>query len=118
MNKVTVDIHVKRKPGKNDSMFYFGEHIATIKKGEKTFYVESAGEMKAYFSEKGDCYQNEQLAKELEARKITDRTLSRLGEKDQILMNNWFRISDDNGNEISIAHTHSGAIHNAKELIK
>ena len=117
MNKTTVDIHVKRKPGKNDSMFYFGQHIATVKKGSKTFYVESAGEMKAYFDEKGDCYQNEQLAKELDSRNVTDRKLSRLGEKDQILMNNWFRISDDAGKEIAIAHTHSGAVHIAKELI-
>ena len=74
--KIKVKIHVKRKPRRNDSMFYFGKHIATVSKGKREIIIESAGEMRACFKENGDNYLNDMLAKELKSRKTTDRGLS------------------------------------------
>lgn len=117
-NDVKVKIHVKRLPRRNEAMFYFRQHIATITKGHRNIFVESAGEMKAYFTENGDCYHNDMLAKELRSRKTTDRGLSTLGSNDQILMNNWFSLYDESkGGEAEIAHTYDDAIAQAKELI-
>lgn len=116
-----IKIHVKRLPRRNDSMFYFGKHIATLTKGNQTIVVEASGEMQVYFSErKDDCYANAQLAKELRNRKITDRGLSKLGENDMIQMNNWFRIFSDNDPtdlHEDIAHTYDDAIALAKERL-
>jgi hypothetical protein len=118
IGKISVKLHVKRKPRRNDSMFYYGQHIATVKAGLKTIIVESSGEMKAYFDEKGDVYEGYMLAKELKSRNMTDRGLSTLGQKDMILMNNWFRIFSVNDpvdlNE-EIAHTYDEAIEIARQ---
>jgi hypothetical protein len=119
---IKVDIHVERLPRRNDSMFYYDKHIATITKGHTKVIVESAGEMRAFFDEKGDCYQNDMLAKELESRGTTDRSLSTLGKNDQIQMNNWFRLwvteNDVFVNNDEITHTYDDAIKMGKEFIK
>lgn len=117
---IKVKLHVKRLPLRNDSMFYFNKHIATLTKGNRTVIVESAGEMKAYFKENGDCYQNEVLAKELKKRKTTDKGLTKIGSNDMIGLNNWFRIFSDNDPtrlDEEIAHTYDDAIETAKSLI-
>lgn len=117
--KVTlVTLHTIREKYKNDSMHYFGQHIATVEKNNKKLIIESAGEMKAYFEEDGRCYQNEDLAKEMRKRGTTDRQLSKLGRNDMIGMNNWFRIvSEDGSGKEEIAHTFDDAIRFAKQLI-
>ncbi len=116
---IIVTLNVLREKFKNDSMHYFGKQIATIEKDGKKLIVESAGEMKAYFKENGECFQNEDLAKEMRKRGTTDRQLSVLGRNDMISLNNWFRISDDStGYEMGIAHTFDDAIALAKSLIK
>lgn len=114
-----VTLHTVRQKFKNDSMHYFDEHIATVEKNNRKLIIESAGEMRACFSESGDCFQNEMLKKELRSRGTTDRQLSKLGRNDMILMNNWFRITDDaTGEELGIAHTFDDSISLAKQLIR
>jgi hypothetical protein len=117
-DKIKVKIHVKRLPRRNDAMFYYDQHIATVSKGHREIIVESSGEMQAYFTEKGDCYRNNMLAKELRSRGTTDRGLSTLGANDRIQMNNWFRLVDsEKGGEEEIAHTYDEAIELAKYRI-
>ncbi len=117
-DKVNIQIHVKRLPLRNDAMFYYGKHIATLTKGTRKIFIESAGEMQAYFKENGACYKNEMLAKELHSRKITDSKLSDIWEGDKIKLNNWFRIYDESKDrEIGIAGTYDGAIELAMERI-
>jgi len=121
MRKIKVIQHVKRKPYKNDSMFYFGKHIATVTDGIYTIIVESAGEMRAAFSENGKAYQNEDLAKQLSARGYTDKKLNKIGSNDLISLNNWFRIFSDNDPtdlHEDIAHNYDDAIALAKERLK
>lgn len=117
--KVKVKIHVKRQPRRNDSMFYFGKHIATVTVGRRVIAVESAGEMRACFTEDGDNFLNEQLAKELKSRGTTDRGLSSIGKNDFITLNNWFRLTDlETERELGIAHTYDDAIALATEVAK
>lgn len=116
---VQVDIHVKRKPYRNDAMFYYGKHIATVSNAKRTLIVESAGEMEAAFSSTGNLYANEKLAKQLVAHGITDKKLGALGMEDLIRMNNWFRIIDaDSDEEMGIMHNHDDAIAYAKQILK
>ena len=118
--EVKVEIHEPRLPRRNDSMFYFRKHIATISKGHKKIIVESSGEMQAAFKMNSDSLQNEQLAKELKKRGTTDRGLSTMGSNDLIQMNNWFRLwVEENGvyQEEEIAHTYDDAIALAKQII-
>lgn len=118
-NVTLVTLHTLRQKFKNDSMHYFGQHIATVTKNKRKLIVESAGEMKAYFEENGDCFQNEDLRTEMYKRGTTDRQLSALGRNDMIGLNNWFRIMDDaTGEEIGIAHTFDDSISFAKQLIE
>jgi hypothetical protein len=117
-DKVKIQIHIKRLPHRNDAMFYYGKHIATITKGNRKLFVESSGEMEAYFSKRGVCYKNEMLAKELLSRKTTDNRLVILWENDLIMMNNWFRIYDEvNPNDEKIAGTYDGAMELAVKRI-
>jgi hypothetical protein len=117
-DKVKIQIHVKRLPLRNDAMFYYGKHIATLTKGTRKIFIESAGEMQASFKENGVCYKNEMLAKELHSRKITDSKLSDIWEGDKIKLNNWFRIYDESKDcEVGIAGTYDGAIELAMERI-
>ena len=118
--KVTlVTLHTIREKYKNDSMHYYGEHIATVEKNKRKLIVESAGEMRACFTEDGANYLNEDLKAELRKRGTTDRQLSVLGKNDFISLNNWFRIMDDATEvELGIAHTFDDAISLAKQLIK
>jgi hypothetical protein len=110
-DKVKIQIHVKRLPCRNDAMFYYGKHIATLTKGTRKIFIESAGEMQASFKENGVCYKNEMLAKELRTRKITDSKLSDFWEDGKIKLNNWFRIYDElKDSEVGIAGTYDGAI--------
>jgi hypothetical protein len=119
MSKVKVKIHVKREPRRNDAMFYFDRHIATVSKGKRKILVESSGEMQASFSENGDSYRNEMLAKELRSRRTTDRKLSTMGGSDLIQMSNWFRLVDtEKGGEEEIAHTYDDAVALAKMRIE
>ena len=115
-----IKIHTKRLPRRNDSMFYYGKHIATLTKEGRKIFVESAGEMQAAFKENGECYLNTDLAKQLKKRKTTDRGLSSIGSNDLIHMNNWFRIKEEgqesNDDEI-IAHTYDDAIEIAKQVL-
>lgn len=110
-DKVKIQIHVKRLPLRNDAMFYYGKHIATIIKGNRKLFVESSGEMELYFSKRGVCYKNEILAKELLSRKTTDNRLIILWENDLIMLNNWFRIYEAaTPNDEKIAGTYDGAM--------
>ena len=114
-----IKIHTKRLPRRNDSMFYYGKHIATLTKGDVKLYVESAGEIKAAFKENGECYSNEALDKQLKKRKTTDRGLSTLGLNDLILNNNWVRIINETsgGDEEGIVCNYDDAIQYAKILL-
>ena len=115
-----IKIHTKRLPRRNDSMFYYGKHIATLTKGDVKLYVESAGEMKAAFKENGECYSNEDLAKQLKKRRTTDRGLSAIGVRDLILNNNWLRIINETsgGDEMGICGTYDDAIEYAKFILE
>jgi hypothetical protein len=116
---IHVELHTKRLPYKTDSMFYYGKHIATVSNEKRTLIVESAGEMRAAFSVDGNSYQNEDLAKQLKRRKITNSGLGKLGMDDLIQMNNWFRIIDaDTDEEMGIAHNYDDAITVAKNCLK
>lgn len=118
MKNDKVKIHIKRLPHRNDAMFYYGKHIATLTKGNRKLFVESAGEMELYFSKRGVCYKNEILAKELLSRKTTDDRLITLWENDLIMLNNWFRIYDEaNPNDEKIAGTYDGAMELAIKTI-
>jgi len=118
--KITlVTLHALREKYKNDSMHYFGKHIATVEKNHKKFIIESAGEMRACFTMDGPNFLNEELAKEMRKRGTTDRQLSAIGKNDFIGLNNWFRITDEaSGEEVGIAHTFDDSISLAKQLIK
>lgn len=112
-----VSIHVKRKAGRNDSMFYYDKHIATVKHGLKTIIVESCGEMEASLVIDGKQYYGKELSAQLTKRQIKDRQLNKIGSNDLISMNNWFRIFSDNDpvdTEEEIVHTYDDAIRMAK----
>lgn len=116
--KVKKEIHVKRLPHRNDSMFYFGKHIATFKKGHREIFVESAGEMKAALKEGGKNFEGKDLLRQLTHHKITDRGLGEMSVNDLIINNNWFRLFDtEKGGEEEIAHTYDDAIKLAKQRI-
>ncbi len=118
VDDVKIKLHVKKLPLRSDSMFYYGKHIATLTKGNRTVIVESAGEMEACFKNDGDNFMNEKLAQELKKRKTTDKGLKKID--GMISMNNWFRILCDNDptrHDEKIAHTYDEAIESAKSLI-
>lgn len=120
--KIKITRHIKKRPNRTDSMFYYGQHIATLSLGDRTIIVESAGEMQAYFKE-NECYRNDMLSKELTSRGITDKKLAVLGSNDQILMNNWFRVVDEadleeGNNKEEIAHDYDEAISVAIKLLE
>ena len=115
--KIKIERHVKKLPNRTDSMFYYGQHIATLSIGERKVYVESSGEMQAYFKE-NECYKNDMLSKELRSRGITDKKLAVLGSNDQILMNNWFRIVEEGADDEEIAHSYDEAIETAKSFFE
>lgn len=115
---IKVKIHVKRQPRRNDAMFYYDKHIATVSKGARKLIVEASGEMTAAFTIDGEAYGNEDLAKQLKKRKTTDRGLSTMGSNDLIRLNNWFRIVDEDTNgEIGIVGTYDDAIQFAKDTL-
>jgi hypothetical protein len=117
-DEVKVKIHTKRLPRRNDAMFYYGKHIATVSNGKRKLIVEASGEMTAAFTMDGEAYGNEDLAKQFKKRGTTDRGLATMGTNDLVFLNNWFRIVDaENDGEIGIVGTYDDAIQFAKDTL-
>lgn len=118
-DEVKIEYHVARESRRDSAMFYFGKHIATVSKGHRKIYVESAGEMKAALAENSKNFSGKDLLAQLNHNKVTDRGIGTMAVNDLIIMNNWFRLFDteSGGGEEIISHNYSDAIKQAKELI-
>lgn len=113
---VKVKIHVKRQPRRNDAMFYYGKHIATVSKGHRNLFIESSGEMEGRLKDNGKLLLNEGFYRAIKRKKLTDKGLGKL--QDLITMNNWFRITDSETNgEVGIIGTYDDAIQLAKDTL-
>lgn len=118
MAKIKVQIHIKRKAKRTDSLFYRG-HIATIIKDGKKVFVETMGSIKGYFSEKGKAYGDEEFQRQLVKRGYTDKKLKTLGSNDMVQMGNWFRIVREDGEGFEeIQGDYDSALNVAKQIAK
>ncbi len=110
-------IHTRKQKGRNDSVFYYGKHIATITNGIETLFVESQGEIEMSLAENGKTYANKDLLKQLQKRRFTDKELKKCS--NYVNMGNWFVIRNTNETICDITTTqYTHAIQRAKDLLK
>jgi hypothetical protein len=106
---------------RQDSLWYYGKQIATVRKGDKTFIVESTGEQRIYVDKSGlgdfeDCgrYDNEFATKKCKNAGLFDDDLNN-SDKVHFEMNSWFAIRelDAEGNatdDVAICDSYDEAI--------
>ena len=126
----TIHEHKTLGEDRQDSLWFYGKHIATVRKDDKTFIVEATGEQRIY-GDKSGCgdfedlgrHDNEFATKKCIAAGLFDQDLQNEN-KVHFDMNNWFAIRqlDENGDisndDVAICHTYDEAIVQAETLIQ
>lgn len=118
---VTIHEHNYLGEDRQDSLWFIGKHIATVRKENKTFILEATGEQRIFIDDSGCGDFDDSLR--YDGEKARDVAL-KAGLFDQDLenenkvhfeMNSWFAIRelDENGDsidDVAICHTYSDAV--------
>jgi hypothetical protein len=122
-NEVTVLIHVPMiSRRKRDAFWYYGKHIATVKKGDVELHIVSNGEIRVSFKPYGNQFTNEMAVKKATRLKLGDKMLADISEHDGWSNNNWLTIEqvDKKGKviatDLGIEHYYDDAIAKAKKV--
>lgn len=114
---------------RQDSLWFKGKHVATVRKNGRTLIVEATGEQRVYFDKQGNGdfdsswrYDNEKAREKALKMGFTDEDLND-DQKTHFEMNSWFAVRelDEDGNstdDVGIAHSYDEAISLALQEIE